>query len=113
MRRRTVTALGLLAMLALAGCGQQNLAGLTRAEAEFDAETGRPARIRIDSGKEYERLTVTLNPATGAVTWTATAVRAFDAHRIRAAVQEAAIGISPAVADAITGNVLRLVTGKP
>ncbi len=110
MSGRRIAALGLLAVL-LTGCGQQNLAGLTRAEAAFDPATGRPTHVRIDSGKEYDSLTVTLDPVTGAVTWTAREVRAFEAHRIRAAVQAAAIGIAPEMVDAITGNILHLLTG--
>jgi len=110
--------LTIAALLFAAGCsvmpGNQINAGITEADVEVcQANDGKPyvCKAHIVDGKEKQSVTLSVKfPDGPEVGYAAGGVRAFEAHRIRGAVERAVAAqlgeAAPAVVDAITKAVL-------
>jgi len=101
-------ACGTFAALVLSACAgalpwnPQGYAGINKAEISFDEE-GRPSHVLIVGGKEQETISLDFEMPNGLkASYKAEGVKAFRAHEVRAAVEQA---ISDDVKEAVPGIV--------
>lgn len=109
----------LMAVAFLTGCAgavpwnNQGNAGINKAVIEFN-EDGHPEYAEIIGGKEQEDISLDVETPSGLkVSYSAKGVKAFSAHEIRGAVEQAvasdAAEVSPAIVDTITNGILGIV----
>jgi hypothetical protein len=100
--------------LFLTGCGgAQEYAGINFGKMTFSPD-GMPLAILIAGGKESSRVELTGETGTGLkFSYTATDLRAFEAHAIRAEVEKALIetigNAAPGVVDSLTSAILKVI----
>ena len=111
-----VLACGIFATLALSACAgalpwnPQGYAGINKAEISFDEE-GRPSHVLIIGGKEQETISLDFEMPGGLkASYKAEGVKAFRAHEVRAAVEQAISDdvkeALPGIVDEITGAIM-------
>lgn len=92
MKSKVLVLLALIPLGACAGAlpwNPQGYTGINHAKAKFDPKTGKPLEVNVWGGKEQETVSLTFNPTTGEVNYSATGVKAFDGVKARAALEEA------------------------
>jgi hypothetical protein len=103
--------LAVLVPVALGGCAgavpwnDQNDAGITRVDADFN-DAGAPKSLRVISGKEGQSFDVLADVKAGTMEWHAKDVRAFDAAKARAAVEQAVSSDTKAAAPGIVASIV-------
>lgn len=111
-------ACGTFAALVLSACAgalpwnPQGYAGINKAEISFDEE-GWPSHVLIVGGKEQETISLDFEMPNGLkASYKAEGVKAFRAHEVRAAVEQAisddAKEAVPGIVDAVVKAILRL-----